>query len=264
MKAVFFWELIRRKTFIIWWTVGVSGLIGVTVLSYLAIKSQANQLNQALGGLTDSAGTFFGGSDFFSPIGYLSSQIYFILLPLLLIIMVTTLVSSLMAKDENDETIELTLARSISRRKLLLAKALAGFTIVLLVAVISYIVTVVTVNIAGITINQGYLLLTHVLCFAFSVSFGVISFTLIAASRRTRRLAGIVAIVLSFGGYVLSSLAGFVDGMKFLAKLVPYHYYDTTQLLAGTVSRGLILYLVGVLVIGVVVSMIGYQRRDIG
>lgn len=264
MKAVFLWELMRRKAFMLWWAFGVSGMIAMTTLSYLAIKGQIHQLNQALGSFSGSAGTFFGGSDFFSPVGYLSTQIYFILLPLLLIIMVTTLVSSLMSKDENDGTIELTLARSISRRQLLLVKALTGLTVVVFVALVSYIVTAVTVSIAGIDVNQGYLLLTHLLCFAFSMSFGVISFALIAVSRRTRRIAGAVAIVLSFGGYVVSSLAGFVDGLKFLAKLIPYHYYDTTALLVGTVSRGLIVYLVGVLVIGVVVSVVGYQRRDIG
>lgn len=264
MKAVFFWELLRRKTFLLWWTVGVSALIGVTVLSYLAIKGEVSQLNQALGGITNAAGTFFGGSDLFSPVGYLSSQIYYITLPLLLIIMVTTLVSSLMAKDENDGTVELTLARSISRRQLLCAKALAGLTIIVIIAAVSYAVTAATVAVAGISINPGHLLLTHMLCFAFSVSFGVISFTLIAVSRRTRRVASIVAIVLSFGGYVVSSLAGFADGLKFLAHFIPYHYYDTTHLLVGTVSRGLVIYLVGVLVVGVVVSAIGYQRRDIG
>lgn len=264
MIAVYLWELMRRKAFTFWWTIGVTGLISLTILSYLSIKNKADEFNQAFDSITASAGSFLGGTDFFSPVGYLSSQIYYILLPLLLIIMTMTLVSSLMSKDENDRTVELTLARSISRRQLLLAKALSGMTIVGFIAAISYAVTVITVAIAGIDINQGNLLLTHILCFAFSASFGVIGFALIAMSRQTRRAAGIVVIVISFGGYVITSLAGFVDGLRGLAKALPYHYYNTADLLEGTVDKGLIIYLLAILVIGIIVSIVGYNRRDIG
>jgi ABC-2 type transport system permease protein len=264
MKTILRWELMRRKMFTLWWTIGVSGLIGLTVLSYIAVKEDAQEFNQAFEGLTDSAGAFFGGTDFFSPVGYLSSQIYYIMLPLLLIIMVMTLVSSLMAKDENDTTVELTLARPVSRRKLLLAKGLAGLIIVAIVGVLSYLVTYISAQIADIDINQTDLLITHALAFAFSVSFGMIAFTLTAASKVTRKVAGVVAILLSFGGYILSSLAGFVDPLKDLVKAMPYYYYDTAEILSGTVDKGLLIYLAGVLVVTVVVSAIGYSRRDIG
>jgi ABC-2 type transport system permease protein len=264
MKTVILWELLRRKMFTLWWTVGVSGLIGLTVMSYLAIEEEAQQIDEAFAELANSAGTFFGGTDFFSPVGYLSSQIYYIMLPLLLIILVMTLVSSLMSRDENDTTVELTLARPISRRKLLLAKGLAGLIIVAIVGVLSYAVTAATVALVDLDINGWHLLLTHALSFAFAASFGVISFTLIAASRATRKFAGVAAILLSFGGYIITSLAGFVDMLEPVAKAMPYHYYDTEALLKGTVDNGLLIYLAGILVVGVVVSAIGYSRRDIG
>lgn len=264
MKAVLLWELSRRRSYTLWWTIGISSLIGLTVMAYKAIGSETQQLDAAFGDLTDSAGSFFGGTDFFSPVGYLSSQIYYILLPLLLIILVTTLVSSLMVRDENDTTVELTLARPISRGHLLLAKALAGLIIVSVVGVLSYAVTVVTVLAADIDINQWHLLLTHVLSFLFSASFGILAYMLIAVSRATRRVAGIAAIILSFGGYVINSLAAFVDWLEQPAKLMPYHYYDTAALLSGHVSRGLLLYLTGVIVVASIVSAIGYNRRDIG
>lgn len=264
MISVLLWELKRRRWFMLWWALGVSLLVGVTNISYLAIDEQAQQLDDAFAGLTESAGGFFGGTDFFSPVGYLSSQVYYILLPLLLIIMISTLVSSLMAKDENDTTVELTLARPLSRYRLLLAKALAALGVTVVVGFVSYTVAVVTVFAADIDINQGYLALTHALSFAFAASFGVISFTLIAASRVTRKFATVAAIVISFGGYIIDSLAGFVSQLEGVAKAMPYHYYDTAEMLTGTVDKGLIIYLVGVLLVGIIVSVIGYGRRDIG
>lgn len=263
MMPILKWELKRRKASMIWWTAGIAALIGLNILSYIAIKDHISELNASLDGLTDSAGAFFGGNDFFSPVGYLSSQIYFILLPLLLIIMVLTLASSLM-NDENDKTVELTLARPITRRRLVLTKALAGLIIFATTCILTYFVAVICVKIAGLDISQANLLLTHLLTFAFSLSFGMISFALIALSRATRRLAGVMAIVASFGGYIISSLSGNVSWLEGPAKFAPYHYFDTTKLLNGDIDPGLIVYLAGVLIVTVLVTAIFYPRRDIG
>jgi ABC-2 type transport system permease protein len=264
MTHVFLWELSRRKMFTVWWSIGVSSLISITVLAFLAVKDQAAEFDKAFSELSGSAGAFLGGSDLFSPIGYLSSQIYFILLPLLLIIMTVTLASSLMSKDESDGTVELALSRPVSRRGLMFGKLLAGLIILLIVCIVSYLVVAVCVGLVDMPINQWHLLLTHLLSFAFSASFGLIAFTLMAVSRLTRQFAGVVAIVLSFGGYLISSLAGFVDGLKWVAEALPYHYYNTADLLVGKIDPGLIIYLVGILVVAIFAMWIGYSRRDIG
>jgi ABC-type transport system involved in multi-copper enzyme maturation permease subunit len=208
MKAVIAWELKRRYLFILWWTIGIASLIAITVLAYKALGHDANQLNESFGSISSSAGGFFGGSDFFSPIGYMSSQIYYILLPILVIIMTTTLAAGLMNRDENDGTVEYTLARAISRRRLLFAKAVVGLIVTAVVCALTYAVTVATVRIAGIKIGQADLFVTHLLSFAFSTSFGVIAFALMAVSQLTRKVATSAAIVLAFGGYVVSSLSG--------------------------------------------------------
>lgn len=264
MIHAFLWELSRRKMFTLWWSIGVSSLISLTVLSFLAIKDQSAQFDKMFSELSSSAGSFFGGSDLFSPIGYLSSQIYFIMLPLLVIIMTVTLASSLMNKDESDGTIELALSRPVSRTGLMFGKLLTWLAVLVVVCAVSYAVVAGCVGLVGMPINQANLLVTHLLSFAFAGSFGLITFALIAVSRLTRHVAGVVAIVLSLGGYLISSLAGFVDGFKFIAKLLPYHYYDTAELLAGRVDVGLLVYIVGVSVVAILAMWVGYNRRDIG
>lgn len=263
MNALIAWELKRRRFFVLCWTLGIASLITITVLAYKAIGHDAKQLNATFDSISSSAGGFFGGSDFFSPIGYMSSQIYYILLPILVIVMATTLAAGLMNRDENDGTVEYTLARAVSRRRLLLAKAIVGLVILSVVCLLTYLVTIATVNIADIKINQVDLLVTHLLSFAFSASFGIIAFALMAASQLTRKIATSVAIALAFGGYVVSSLAGLAHGLDTPAKLMPYHYYDTVSMLGGHIGRGLVTYLVGIVILAVTVAAIGYSRRDI-
>lgn len=264
MMTILQWELSRRKMTILWWSVGVSALIAMTVLSFLAIKDQAEEFNKAFSDLASSAGSFLGGSDLFSPTGYLSSQIYYITLPLVLIILSVTLATSIMGKDETDTTIELTLSRPVSRSRVLWGKILAWLLAQLTVCAVTYAVTVICVLIADLRIDQWHLLLTHLITFAFSASFGALTLALVAASRLTRRLAAVVAIVLSLGSYIVSSLSGYVDQLKEIAKIMPYHYFDTIALLGGTISRGLILYLVLVFAGCSLLAWVGYNRRDIG
>ncbi|MGF7229457.1 MAG: ABC transporter permease subunit [Candidatus Saccharibacteria bacterium] len=264
MRAVVAWELKRRRFFILWWAIGISSLITVTVMAYKAIGHDAKQLNSTFDSISSSAGGFFGGSDFFSPIGYMSSQIYYILLPILIIIMATTLAAGLMNHDENDGTVEYTLARAVSRRRLLCSKAIVWLIVMATVCMLTYVVTMATVHFAGIKISQIDLLMTHLLSFAFSASFGVIAFALMAASQLTRKIATSIAIVLAFGGYTISSLAGLVHWLEIPAKFMPYHYYDTVGLLSGHVKLGLLVYLLGTTILGAAAALIGYSRRDIG
>lgn len=264
MKPVIAWELKRRRFFILWWVIGISSLVLVTVLAYKAIGSDTKQLNDTFKSLSTSAGSFFGGSDFFSPIGYLSSQIYYLLLPILVIIMASSLASGLMNRDENDNTVEYTLARPVSRLQLLGAKALVWLIVVTAVCATTYLITLVSVHLAGININQTDLLKTHALAFAFSASFGLIAFALMAASRPTRKIATSLAMVLAFGGYTLASLASLIHWFQLPAKFMPYHYYDTVGLLSGHVQKGLLIYLVGTVLVAAIVASVGYSRRDIG
>ena len=236
----------------------------MTVLAYIAFKDSVSKYDSAFSNISSSAGTFFGGSDFFSPVGYLSSQIYYILLPILLIIMSIVLVSSLLNKDESDLTVELTLARPVSRLRLLFAKAIVAKIILITVGIISFGVMALCMKISGLDVPLKDVLLAHVVCFVFCSMFGAISFALMATSRLTRPVASTAAILLSFGGYVVSSMGAYVDFFKHVAKGFPYHYYNTADLLAGKLDNGLVIYVLTVFVVCIALSIWGYRQRDIG
>ncbi len=264
MQTILGWELRRRIGFTLWWTLGITVLVAMTILSYLAIDDQTQQLTEAFGDNLDAAGAFFGGTDFFSPVGYLSSQLYYIMLPLLVIIMGTVLASNIAKQDEDDLTVEMVLARPVSRSGVIGAKLAAWTAIMVFVAVVTYGVAVLCAEAASLDVAHVNLAATHFLTFAFSMSFGLIAFACIAASKVTRRLAMVAALLLSFGGYVISSLAGIIDQFEGISKFVPYSYFDATALLNGTFDKGLYIYLIGVLFAAVLATYVGYRRRDIG
>ena len=266
MKPIIIWELKLRKSYLFWWTISTCGLIALLLLVYPSIHAQADQLNKVLSQLPASLRDLkTGGSqiDITSPIGYLHSQLYYVTLPLLQIIMAVGLGSSLIARDEQNHTLELLLARPLSRGKLLAAKALSGLIMVLSVSLIATIVTVILARLVGLHIATAHLVLTSLYTTLFSLSFGVIAFGLTAASNATRRLSMAAAVALSFGGYLLASLSGLSHYLETPAKFLPYHYFKPSDILAGHVAVGLNIYLVTIAVGLLLISWLGFRHRDI-
>lgn len=256
-------ELHRRRMYLVWWSLGIIALVALTVLAYGSVKDQAAELNKAFGNLSSNISGFVGTSDMFSPIGYLNSQLYFITLPILFILLSVTLSGSLISKEERRRTLELLLARPIGRSRLLLAKALAGTAVVAILGVVTAVVIILCGMAVHIGVSAAHIVLATIWMVLFSGAFGAIAFMLYAASQMTRRLAAVVAILLSFGGYILSSLGGMVHGLAWIAKLLPYHYYDPGAILTGHVSYGLVLYIAAMYVMSICVALIGFRRRDI-
>lgn len=260
------WELNQRKTYLFWWIVCTLVIVTTILLIYPSIHSQATQLNNVLNQLPAALRDLkTGGSavDVITPIGYLNSQLFYATIPFIQIIMAIGLGGSLVAREEQNHTLELALARPISRGRLLTAKALSGVILVSIVGAVAAVAMIVLTKLVNLEISTAHLLLANLYCSLFSLSFGAIAFTLTAASNLTRRSSVAVATFVSIGGYLLASLSGLSHYIQVPAKLLPYHYYSPTQILAGRVSTGLNVYLVGIGLICIVLSWWGFRRRDI-
>jgi ABC-2 type transport system permease protein len=231
---------------------------------YPSFHDQAKQLSQTFDNLPKAAVQLFGGSsDFFSPVGYLNSQIFFLMLPLLLTMLAVALGSSLIAREEQDGTLQVLLARPVSRTGLLLAKIAAGTVVLGIVALVGMITVVLSAKlfdldqvssaaIAGATFNS----------FLLAYSTGAIAF-LLAATGRARGAAIGAGALIGFGGYLISSLSGTVEWLKVPAKIFPFDYFQSEAILRGTYHWVNALFFVGVAAICGILSYIAFRRRDL-
>lgn len=266
MNALIKWELRQRRTAILWWSLGTIGLIAMLLLIYPSIHDQAAQLNKALEQLPDSLKALKTGGtniDITSPIGYLHSQIFYITLPLVWIILTVTRGSALLGKEEESKTLELLLARPISRGKLLTAKALSGIVELLIVSIAALAGLLLFTKVVGLDISAGALAITTAYTALFCLSFGMISFTLTAIGRLTKRASTAIAVAVAFGGYMVASLSSVSHYLTNITKIVPYNYFSPENILAGHYSTGLTYYLVGVTLFALLGSYFGFRRRDI-
>jgi ABC-2 type transport system permease protein len=261
------WELGQRRNAILWWTIGSVILTTTILLLYPSIRDQANQLNQVINQLPPGIRELkTGGSNNVNvadPVQFLNSQLFYATLPILWIIMAITRGANVLGRDEQNHTLELLLSRPVSRGAVLGAKALSlGIEFIIVGGATLATIAALTPHF-GLHIGISHLAIATFYTVAFSLSFGLIAFTLQAVSRLTRRGASAVAVVLGFGGYLLASLSGLTDWLRGPAKLAPYHYFAPDRILHSQTVFGLNVYLLGVFALAFTLSYWGFRRRDI-
>lgn len=264
MKPVIRWTLWQRRWSTMWWSVGLFSFIFINMVFYPTFKDSADQLAKSFSTLPKAAVQLFGGSsDFFSPVGFLNSQIFFLMLPLLLTMLAVSLGSSLIAREEQDMTIELLLARPVSRGRLMAAKVIAGTIALSIVSAIALVTVVVTARVFGLDgIPSRAIALASFNSFLLAYATGAIAF-LLAATGRARGAAIGIGAVIGVGGYLISSLSGTVDWLKTPAKAFPFNYYQSEAILRSTYHWTSALFFVIVIAVCGGLSYLAFRRRDI-
>lgn len=257
------WTLWQRRWSTIWWSVGVFSFIFITMVFYPTFKDSAAALEKSFASLPKAALQLFGGSsDFFSPVGYLNSQIFFLMLPLLMTMLAVALGSSLIAREEQDMTIELLLARPVSRTRLLLGKIIAGSIILVIVSAVAMATVVLAARVFGVDIASSAIAAASFNSFLLAYCTGAIAFLLAATGRARGAAIGISAFI-GFGGYMITSLSGTVDWLKAPAKAFPFNYYQSEAILRGTYHWASALFFVAVIIVCGGLSYVAFRRRDI-
>lgn len=264
MKPIIKWTFWQRRWSSLWWSIGMFFLIFINMIFYPSFKSDAAELQKSFENLPDAAVQLFGGStDFFSPIGFLNSQIFFLTLPLILSILAIGMGASLIGRETQSLTVESLLARPISRTRLLAGKAAAGTLILLSVSTISLITVIVTAKLVDLNeVAIRLIVLATLACFLMVLSFGAIAFAL-SCYGKTRNGSLAITVLIAFGGYLISSLAGTVEWLKIPAKAFPFTYYQSEAILRETYNWVNVTFFIGVIVGCGVLSYLAFRRRDI-
>jgi ABC-2 type transport system permease protein len=260
-------ELWQRRRGLLFWAIGVVALISIDMLLYKEIKADSKQLSDVYSSLSSTVRSLFSDTgDFLSPAGYLSGRVYYLLLPLLLTIFTVGLGSNLIGKEEQQGTLELLLARPVSRLKLLSSKTMAGLAavgVLFIAAVITALACYKAVGFEGVTVTG--IILATLEAFVLSTLFGAIALCCSCLGGVWRSLGTPLAILVAFGSYLLASLENVAKWLSWPAKLLPYHYYNPSDVLTGH-SHALIpmASYAGLSVIFFIIAWLGFRRRDLG
>lgn len=262
------WSVIKatvyaRRWSMLFWCLGLVAFIWLELGVYSSVSSQAAQLDQVLQKLPGTFRSLFGAQDLFSPVGYMNSHLYYLLVPLMFSFLTIGLGSSLIAREESEGTLELLLSRPISRGKLILAKALGGLFVSVIVGGVTALATAGIVKAINYPMPAKNVLFATLLSMLLALMFGSIAFCAAAFGRWGRGASLAIAALVGLGSYIISSLESSVHWLLWPAKLLPYHYYNTTDVLKGSYTWLVTAVFAGISLFLVIISWLAFRRRDL-
>jgi ABC-2 type transport system permease protein len=254
-----------RRRWLIGWNVGIVALSVLSIAFWPAISDKADDMNEVIDNMPDSMKSLFGmggGIDPFSPIGYLSSQVYAFMLPMLLLIGGIGLAAS-SAGDEERGLLETTFALPITRRRLIAERWLAMVVLTGTLCLITFAAVLVTVRLVDLEVSVGALWWASVSAALLTWSFAGLAMAAGAWTGR-RAVAIAVASVLAVSSYVVTSLAD--AGIGFFETLRPgslFTHYDVLHSLVRGTPPWSLLVLLAVALAGVGLAVWAIDRRDL-
>ncbi len=257
------WTLWQKRWFLLWWGIAIVGLIALNLVFYPTFKDQADQINESLSRIPESAKAFTTDTgEYASPVGYLSSQVFYLMLPMLLSIMSISLGSSLLAKEEKEGTIELLLSRKLSRAGLIIGKACSAILLVFAATLIGGLTTIILGKVVGLEVAAPNIAMATLYCFLMALGFGFIAYAITSLGKARVASIGIATLV-GLGGYIIASLASLATWLKTISKLFPFNYYKPAEILHGNFSIRNLLILAAVPLVALGLSVIAFRRRDV-
>jgi ABC-2 type transport system permease protein len=266
MLAVLSQALWRRRVSLTWWALGLAAVAGLLAVAYPTVRDNA-ELDKTFAGLSPSVQALLGldqGLTLTSPAGYLNSQFFANLLPVMLLVFAVGVASWAIAGDEAAGTLELLLANPVSRARVAGARAAAlGLMLAGLTATCGAALVVMAPP-AGL--DQGLPALrmaqATAACGALALVFAAVAFA-VGAATGSRPIALAVAAALAVVGYVIEGLAEQVHTLRPIRAASPWHWLlGSDPLQHGLVWQAWALPL-GVGVLLVLLGTLRFARRDL-
>ena len=249
---------------VLWWSLGLVGLVALMVSVYPSVHGNAaldklvHDYPQALKGFV----AFGGELDYTSGAGYLGSELFALMVPLLLLVAGIGAGARALAGEEEAGTLDLLLANPVSRRRVAAEKLAALFLELVALGGVLFLALLVGCRAAGLGVSAAHLAAATLSAVVLALGFGAIALLLGAATgRRARAVAG--AAALAVAAYVLNGLASLVDALEPLQKLSPFYHYAASDPLRHGLALSHIAVLVSIAVVAAALGPIAFERREL-
>jgi ABC-2 type transport system permease protein len=221
----------QRRAFVAW-AVGLAAVATMYAAFYPSIRDSSEQLRGYLEKLPQAIQDLLGG-DFTTPAGYLRSETFSALGPILFLVFAIGGGARAIAGEEEGRTLDLLLSTPIRRSQVLLDKWLSIVLMTLGLATGLGLTIGLVGPLFGLRIPIIDLAAACLLLFLLAVAFGTIALAVGCFSGRRSLAAGVTGAVAT-SAYVVNVLAQVVDALSPLRPLSPFRWYlDPDPLLHG-------------------------------
>ena len=253
-----------QKRALLWWSLGVVLMVAMTVLFYPSVRDSQASLNDAIDQMPKSVRAMFIGEgvDMASPTGYLDSQFFSLMAPLLFIIYAIGYGARALAGEEESGTLDMLLANPVSRRRIVVEKGF-GLPVALMFLAIVFVASILICGMAvGMSVDVGALSSATLSSLLMGLVFGAGAMAVGAARGRRGASIGAAAAVVALM-YFINSLALVSSIVKPFRFVSFFFYYGGVSPMSHGFDAGDTLVLVASAAVCFVATLMFFERRDL-
>ena len=255
-----------RRRSLAWWSVGVLGyLLGIAAF-YPIVAENQQQFELLLETYPEELLAVLGVAgeeSLFDPVGFIQVEALGWIVPLVFAIYGAVQGARAVAGEEEDGTIDLVMATSLSRSGLVWQKLLALTLAETVLGVALFVSIVLGGFLFEFEIAPGNVAAAALMAVLLGVFFGSLALAVGAASGLRGLSAGVVSFVAA-GSYLINSLGGLVEGLETLRPFSPFYYYGASNPLRNGLDGQHALVLAGAAVLLLGLAVLAVRSRDLG
>jgi ABC-2 type transport system permease protein len=244
------------------WGLGVFGVALMYAAVYPSIQASAADLRDYVENLPDAIKSLIGGEDYTSPTGYLRSEFFSSMGPLLVLIFAIGASARATAGEEEGRTLDILMSTPVRRRQVLFDKALAVAAVCALLAAVSFVAIAVLGPPFDLEIPLADLAAQCAMLGLLGMAFAGIALALGAITGR-RIVADAVAGGFAVVAFIVNALAPSVSWLEPLRPLSPIRWYMEPNALTEGLAVANVVILAAVAVVGYAIAHVAFDRRDL-
>lgn len=255
--------LFEQRRAIVWWSLGTVAMVATIVAYYPAVRDDPS-LTDFIRSLPEAAQALSGGVniDWSSPDGWLNAQLFANVIPLIFIIYGVVLGGGAIGREEDRGTAELMLTLPVSRRRVVLEKALAGLGLLAALGAVLVLALLAGTEAFDMDVSAGGIVAASVQTVMLGSTFGAMALA-ISAGLGPRAHAAAVTGAVAFAGFILYSLAPVIESLHGWQKLSAFYWYQGADPIGTGFDAGhfAVLAIATLALTGLAVRL--FDRRDV-
>ena len=263
LRNLFLKTLRDQRRSLLWWGMGIVALTSLTVAFYPAF-SEAPDFEDLFEQMPEALSRMFAGgfTDLTSPEGFLNSQLFFFVVPLMFVIFAVLGGSAAIAGEEDAGTLNLLLTSPMRRWSVVVHKFGAVAAATLLLALLMWMGLAAGAVAVGMDISLMGLAAASLSTALLAVAFGTLALAL-GCITGARGLSAGAASAVAIAAYFLNALAPLSDALTPLQKLSPFYYFIGADPLANGLNALHVVVLLGLTAAALGVALFTFERRDV-
>ena len=247
---------------ILGWGLGLA-LYGLMIVSmYDTMAAQQDQLQQMIASYPQEFLAFFGGdaNSLITPAGFLGMYA-FSMMPVIIGIFAVLAGSGLIVSDEERGRLDLIITHPVGRSAFFFGRALGILAASVSIMLLGWLGFSLMLGSSSLGFSWGQMLVPFLALLVQTLVYATLAL-LLSMLLPSRRLAAMLTGVILVTSYFVSSLSFMDERLATLAKLMPYHYFQTV-LSFQELNLGWLFALLGAAVLMTLFAWLRFLRRDI-